>query len=173
MILSGGKSVKKLWILILIAFLLCGCGAKETFETVDDANAVPATAIQYKLFVDLPEGTAQQTVTQDTDVLYICDNYLMTVQTMEGGDLARTVKRVTGLEKDALTLISTKQNGFKSWHCAWTTTGDEGQQVCRAVILDDGAQHHAVTVMADQAAAGELAEQWQQVLGTATLISTG
>ena len=105
--------MKKLWVLILLAFLLGGCGTKETFETVEDANAVPAMAVEYELVVNLPEGAAQQTIAGDTDVLYICDNYLMTVQTMDGGDLARTVKRVTGLERDALTLISKKQNGFK------------------------------------------------------------
>lgn len=165
--------MKKLWVLILLAFLLGGCGTKETFETVEDANAVPAMSVEYELVVNLPEGAAQQTIAGDTDVLYICDNYLMTVQTMDGGDLARTVKRVTGLERDALTLISKKQNGFKSWYCAWTTTGEQEHQVCRAVILDDGTQHHAVTVMAEQSAAGELSEQWKQVLGSVNLVSTG
>ncbi len=165
--------MKKMWILFLVALLLSGCVSRETFETVDDANAVPAVAMEYELVIDLPEGAAQQTVAGEMDVLYICDNYLMSVQTMNGGDLGRTVKQVTGLRREAVTLVEKKQNGFRSWYCAWTTTGEQNHQVCRAVILDDGTRHHAVTVMAEQAVAGELTEQWMQVLGSATLVSTG
>lgn len=164
--------MKKLWILILALLLLSGCAAEETFETVSDEYAVPASAVVYDVNLALPDTAAKQTIQQDTDVLYICDGYLLTIQKMDGGDLARTVKRVTGFDKDALTMIQTDNRGITNWHCAWTTTGESGHQVCRAVILDDGTYHHVVTVMADHTVAGELAQEWQEVLGTVTLVST-
>lgn len=165
--------MKKLWFLLFVVLLLTGCSAEETFETVNDALAVPASAIVYEVSLGLPDEASKQTIRQDMDVLYVCDNYILTVQKLDGGDLQGTVKQISGFDKEDLTMIRTVREGFPCWHLTWTTSGEEEPQVCRAVILDDGAQHHVVTVMAEASVSAQLAEQWQNVLSTVALISTG
>lgn len=166
--------MKKIWILLLLALLLLsGCGAQETFEIVSDVYDVPASAMGYTLQLQLPQEAVLETMESEAGALYLCDGYTLTVQALEGGDLDRTLQAVTGFEKDALTLMQTKQGDFKRYECAWSAAGEGTQQVCRTLILDDGNTHHAVTVMADYQMAGDLTAQWQHLLSSAQLVSTG
>lgn len=165
--------MKKIWILPVLALLLTGCGAQETFETVSDIYAVPASASGCKLELTLPEEAAQATMESGDGSLYLCDDYTVAVQTLDGGDLSRTLQHVTGFEKDDLTLMQTEHSGIKRYECAWTAAGEGVDQTCRTVILDNGIGHYAVTVMADYTQAGELAAVWQHILDSAKLVSTG
>lgn len=166
--------MKKLWIPVALSLLLLtGCGSRQTFETVADSHDVPAAAVTYTLQLQLPEEAAQTAMGAQGQTLYCCDGYTLAVQTLEGGDLGRTVQCITGYEKDALNILQTKQGDVKRYTCAWTAAGEGAQQICRAVILDDGAFHHTLTVMADYREAGALAEQWRHLLSSAHLVSTG
>lgn len=166
--------MKKIWMLPVLVLLLAGCGVQETFETVSDVHALTASAAVYTIELSLPETAAQPAMeSAEGGKLYLCDGYTVTVQTGQAGDLNRTLRDVTGFEEEELTLVQTTRGGFKCWQCAWTAVGEGADQICRTVILDDGNSHHAVTVMGDYTKAGDFAKEWQHILGSACLVSTG
>lgn len=166
--------MKKIWIWAVLALLLTGCGARETFETLSDVYAVPASATAYQVQLSLPEEAVLQTLqASDGSQLYLCDGYTVTVQTLPAGDLDRTLHDVTGFGKEQLRYLKTRKDGFTCYSCAWSAATEEGNAVCRAVILDDGSSHHAVTVMADYTDAADLNAQWQHILDSVSLVSTG
>ncbi len=162
--------VKKLWILLGLGLLLTGCGAQQTFETVDDVQAAPAMAQMRQVTIALPNDAVLPTVENDTTgKLYLCDGYAVAVQTMEAGDLDSTLRQLTGFDRERLTLMQTEQSGVKRYDCVWTAVGEGGDHVCRGVILDDGDYHYTVTVMAEFSVAGDLTETWQTLLDSVSL----
>ena len=166
--------MKKCWVILVLGLLLCGCGTQETFEPVSDVYAVPVSAEQYELKVVVPEEAAVPAMEgTDGGKLYLCDGYTVTVQTLDGGDLNRTLRETTGFDKEALTVMQTAKAGIKRYECAWSAAGEGEDAVGRAVILDNGAQHYVVTVMANYTQAGQLQATWQHILDSVTLVSTG
>lgn len=166
--------MKKCWILLVFVLFLTGCGSQETFETLSDIWAVPAAATKHQVQVLLPEEAAIPSMEAgDGSKLYLCDGYTVTVQTMDAGDLDRTLRQATGFSKDALTVMETLRDGFKCYECVWCAAGEGEDAVCRAVIMDDGSCHYVVTVMANYTQAGDLSATWQHILDSVTLVSTG
>ena len=90
---------------------------------------------------------------------------------MDGGDLNATMRALTGFSREQLTVMETERSDFKRYDCVWSTAGEGGDHVARAVILDDGYYHYAVTVMADFASAGELTRTWKTILDSVSLKS--
>lgn len=157
--------MKKLWILFLLLFMLAGCGAKETFETVDDQMAEPVSAPMGQLSMTLPDSASLSVMDNGAgDRLYLCDGYTIAVQTMPAGDLEKTLYETTGFSKDSLKLIQTNHYGADRYDLVWSAAGEGGDQVCRATILDDGTYHYVVTMMAPAETAGEFTESWQSTL---------
>ena len=151
---------------VLTVLLLTGCGAQETFETVNDQHISAAASPQF-LNVELPEEAAAPTLGQeDAGNLYLCDGYTIAVQTMPGGNLDATLSQLTGFSSERLTLMHTKQPEAERYECVWTAAGEGGDQVGRLVILDDGNYHYAVTVMAPAQTAGALTETWQELMNS-------
>ena len=121
---------------LLFAFLLTGCGVQETFETIGDVYA-PVELPAAQVVFTVPEDASVQTIQGENGKLYLCENYVLTVQTLTGGDLNRTLMDTTGYEKEKLNLVETNRNGVKRYDCVWTCAGEGGDQVGRAVILED------------------------------------
>ena len=169
----GGTDVKK-WIIVLLSvFVLAGCDAKETFETVDDLAITPAVADAQRVHISFPEETLMQTMEDASGgKLYLCDGYTITVQAFASGDLERTVQETTGFSTDRISLIETHVNNVVRYDCAWSAAGEAGDQVCRAAILDDGNYHYVVTMMTPAENAENLVQTWQMVLGSVSLLST-
>lgn len=166
--------MKRCWMLLVLTLVLSGCGAQQTFETVSDVYDVPAMAQMQQVELSLPKDAAAASMENpDAGKLYLCDGYTLTVQTMEAGDLSRTLRQLTGYAKDQLTVIETQRGGITCYESVWSTAGEGGDHVGRAVILDDSHYHYAVTVMADCSAAGELTPVWQEILDSVKLVSTG
>lgn len=162
--------MKRLFCLLTVVMLLGGCGTQSAFETVCDSLDVPAMAVKREIQLKLPkEATAPAMQLEDGSLLYMCDGYTLTVQTLSGGDLGGTIKKVTGFEKDALTVMEIGQKGIGRYEFVWSSAAEEGQQVARAVLLDDGYYHYVVTVMSDSATAGNYGETWQSLLSGVTL----
>lgn len=160
--------------LVLLICILCltGCGAVQTFERIEDSAAVPvmAKASQLELtYADLEEALVFD---NGNSKLYMCDGYSVILQTLEGGDLGRTVREVTGLDKEKLTLMKTDNNGIITYQCAWSAVGEGTDRICRAAILDDGAFHYAVTVMTNSGNMAAITKAWSPLLETLYL-STG
>lgn len=169
----GGCNVKKLCVVLILAAFLTGCGAKETFETVLDGNDVPAMAQMQQLELKLPEEAAVPSMENpDTGKLYLCDGYTLTVQTMDAGDLNRTLRQLTGYESSQLTLLQTKQGDANRYEFVWSAAGESGDQIGRAVVLDDGSYHYSVSVMAPADDSGSHADTWQEIFDSVKLVST-
>lgn len=164
---------KCLLFLALLALLLTGCGAKETFETVSDVYAPEEAAPMQQIVLNLTDSAAAQTMECDGNRLYFCDGYTVTVQTLTAGDLDRTLREITGFSRQTLRPVETATGELRRYDCVWTAAGETEEQVGRAAVLDDGNYHYAVTVMADASAAGDLAGQWQTLLDSFRVIPAG
>ncbi len=169
--------MKKCWLLVVLMLTLTGCGAQETFETLEDEIVQSATALQQTLTVILPDGAVTDVMeTAGNGKLYLCDGYSVCVQTLEAGDLDRTLRTLTGYSRDSLTVMQTQWQGIKRYECVWSAAGEAEDQVGRLLVLDDGSYHYAVSVMAPASIAGELTQSWQSLFSTVRLgaqISTG
>lgn len=152
--------------------MLSGCGAQPVFEKVEDPW-VEVDAIQKELVVKLPaEAAAPVLQSPEAGQLYLCDGYVLTLQTFSGGDLDATLRQITGFTRDQVTYMQTRDGEVDKYSCVWSSAGEGGDHVGRAVILDDGSYHYAVTVMADFASAGELSDTWQELLNSVALSDT-
>ena len=77
----------KRWMgICLLAFLLCGCRAEETLETVSDEWMIPAMAQPREISVRLPEDTVAPVLEQDGRRLYMGLDYEIMVETLAAGD---------------------------------------------------------------------------------------
>lgn len=167
--------MKKLWIVLSLALTLTltGCSIEDTLETISDLYDVPVMAQMQQVELALPkEAAAPSMENPEAGKLYLCDGYTLTVQTMGAGDLDRTLRQLTGFEKSQLTLMQTRRNDVDCYECVWTGAGEGGDQMSRAMVLDDGSFHYAVTVMAAAEDAGSLANVWQTIFDSVKLVST-
>lgn len=165
--------LKKLFCLMLLVLLLSGCSVQPTFETISDQMDAPVDAQMRQLQLALPkEATAPTLQSEQAGKLYLCDGYTLSVQTLQGRDLDATLRSLSGFSREQLTVMQTTHEDVKRYDCVWSTAGEGGDQVARAVILDDGNYHYAVTVMADFASAGDLAGTWKQILDSVTFSDT-
>ena len=160
---------KRLICWVLLAVLLTGCGAQESFETVADLYEQPAAAPQ-ELSLDIPQEAASPAMeSAEAGSLYLCDGYTLTVQTLTGGDLDATLNQLTGFSAEHLTLMHTKAPSADRYECVWASAGETGDQVGRTVVLDDGSYHYAVSVMAPAETAGALTKTWQTIFDSMAL----
>lgn len=164
--------MKKICVLMLLAVFLCGCQAEPTWETVEDILPVEAVPAAQQLYVPLPEDASQPTFQEETaGELYLCNGYTLTKQITERGDLSKTVQTVCGLDSDQIQIMKTIQDGQDRYDFVWTAAGEEGLQLGRACILDDGAYHYIVSTMAPEEEAGDLREAWNDIFTSCRLIS--
>ena len=162
--------MKKLWVIPLIALLLVGCGKKQSLETITDIPDTPVVSAVQRIQLQLPpELSAPVLQGEETGTLYMCDDYSITVQTLEAGDLQRTIREVTGMNKDSLQVIQTRQGDTKRYQWMWSATGENEIQVGRGCILDDGAYHYVLTALVDEAKAEKVQTQWKEIFASFTL----
>ena len=154
---------------MLTAFLT-GCGSKETFEVVEDIIPVEPVAAPQQLYFHLPEEAAAPTFQDDTDEIYVCNGYTVSKQIMDSGDLEKTVKTISGKSQQEVQLIKTIQPTCDRYDFVWTAAGEDGLQLGRACILDDGNYHYTVTVMAQEESAGALRETVQEMFDSCGLL---
>ena len=158
---------------IVWMFLLCflsGCAAQPALETVADAQVVQAVQTAPKqIFVELPEEVAVQTMEGSSGRYYLCQDYEILIQTMAGGDLSRTIREISGFEKDNLTIMHTNPAGMDRYDFVWAANAEQGEQVGRAVIVDDGSYHYVMTVLHDAADTENTQIVWRTVFETFTV----
>ena len=122
--------MKKLFLTaVLGATLLWGCANQETLETVADVWDVPAMAAPRQISVELPEGAGAETLESDAGRLYVTDDYSLSLETLEAGDLDATLRQLTGRGKEDLTVMET------------------GEMLGRGAILDDGNYHYCMSLL--------------------------
>ncbi len=160
--------MKKLWI-IAAAILLAGCAAPKDYETMSDMYNVPQLEAR-QISVWLPEESSTATMTDGAGaMLYIFDGYTVMVETLEAGDLDKTLKQVSGFSQDRLQIITREDENVRRMECVWAAAGEGEDQIGRTVILDDGSFHYVLTLLSDASKAGELTQQWQKIASSFSL----
>lgn len=163
--------MKRILILCLLVFTLTGCGAVETFETIGDIYQPLASPEPAAVNLLLPDDAAAPVFNGQSGKLYFCEGYEIAVETLEAGDLNRTVTALTGYSEDSLTLLKKDSPQGLRYECAWSAAGEGGDQVGRAVILDDGSYHYCLSLTALADDAGSLQECWQEITSSFQLSS--
>ena len=159
--------MKKVLIFLLIAAMCSGCSKEKTMETVSDVHDTPVIAPMQQIMVQLPPEMASPVLeSEDMGALYECDDYSVTVQTVEAGDLQESIRSATGMEIDNLQIIQTGQGSAKRYQWVWASGGDNGIQVGRGCILDDGTYHYVLTALTDEETAGEVQPVWNEIFAS-------
>lgn len=140
----------KKWILwISLALLLGGCGGEETFETVADEAVLPVMANPRQITVRLPQDMAEPMTGSNGEQIYVCEDHEIIIETLASGDLNGTFRRICGYEKEDLTVMQTQWDAVSRYDFVWAVTGEEGDRLGRAVILDDGQYHYCMSILED------------------------
>jgi len=157
--------MKKWWTWVLVPLLLAGCAAEPVWETIEDDMAEPVLAKEpMEITLTLPEEAAAPVLQQeDGSRVYLTDSCEIRVETLPAGNLNGTLQELTGQDRNDLTVLSTKQDAFARYDCAWTAAGEEGQQAARTAVLDDGSYHYCLTVLWDAAQTADVQNQVNQV----------
>lgn len=161
--------MKKTVMILLICVVLTGCAAEDTFETVADEILQSAAAPKAEIVLELPEGAAAPVAQGEGGTLYQCDGYEIALLTHASGDLDSTLRASTGYGRNELTVIETRLGEIKRYDLVWSCLGENGDQIGRACILDDGNYHYVLTVLADADRVGEFEEVWNELFGSYTL----
>ena len=163
--------MKKCILILMLLCMLSGCAAPEVYETVSDTLETTPAAKPMQMILDMPQEAAQPTLQKETkEKLYHCDGYTLSLQTLAGGDLEKTLKTVTGHSREELTVMETLADHGSRYDCVWTAAGETGLQLGRACVLEDGNYHYVLSVMAPEEETGRLREVWQNLFETCRLV---
>ena len=158
----------KVVMLFLMTLLLCGCGAEETFETVADEAVQTVMASPREISVRLPDNAVAPVLDSDSQQVYFCEDYEIVMETLAAGDLAATIRTMSGYEKDRLTVMETQWDDVTRYEFVWAAAGERGERMGRGVILDDGNYHYCMSVLRDADAVSQVV--WRDVFESFTLV---
>ena len=162
----------KKWMLLLpMVLLLTGCGAEDTFETISDELVLPVMAQPRNISVELPGEAALPVIENSDGRIYICNDYEIILQTLDAGDLEETLKTLSGLSREDMTVVETFADGISRYEFAWASAGETGDQTGRGVVLDDGNYHYCMSVLRSAASMEQSQIDWDQVFGSFSLAS--
>lgn len=146
--------MKKLLFVIVLAFVLAGCGSQEkpVFETVGNVDCQkPELPAAGKIDVYLPEEAAAQTMSEGEDAqVYTWDSYEVRMETHPSGNIAATMQTLTGMNADALTIMKQEKGDMTLYQTVWSATGEDGILCGRAMVADDGSHHYCVCLMSPE-----------------------
>lgn len=163
---------KRMLVLVMIlCMVLSGCSAAETFEQLKDVYASAPPAEVREISLTLPEDAALSVMSTDAVRMYLGESYEVLTETMESGDLNKTLRKITGYSTEQLTIMELKDVDFNRYLCAWSTVTEEGEKVGRCAVLDDGNYHYCLTVLVPAAEAGRLQKVIDSILTSYTLSS--
>ena len=161
--------MKKFIVIVCAAVcILTGCKA-QPYETVTDVWSPEPLPAAKEIILDLPNEIATPTMEQGEETLYLCNRYTLTTHITEGGDIQDTILQTTGFTMEQLSPMATQASDYKRYDCVWVAAGENGDQICRATILDDGYYHYILTASTESSGAGKLQETWQGIFDSFTL----
>ena len=158
----------RIWMVLLaVVLILSGCTTRQYYETMSDCFSEPEKAKAGEVSLLLPVSAEVVKAEHETNgKLWLCEDYWVCLQTMDSGDVEKTVREVTGYSLQQLAMICVDNDGQKRYEFVWCSAGENGQQMNRGVILDDGAYHYTLTLHSDADSAGDLIDQWQNITAT-------
>ena len=152
--------MKKLIFVCLLLMMLAGCHA-PVYETIGNvAHVGQNDAVRRQILLTLPDDATVLTAS-GTDLLYACQDYTLSLQTMPSGDLAATVHTLSGFDASQLTLLHSCCNDHDRYDWVWVAAGENGDVLCRGAILDDGDYHYTLCVSAD--ADADVTDAWNEL----------
>ena len=161
----------KMWLVsVSVCLLLCGCGARETVETVSDVWVEPAMASPGQVRVNIPGEEDLEAVEQGSPRYYLCEDYEISIQTLPGGDINETVRALSGFDRQQLTVMETRGAGADRYEFVWASAGEQGERIGQGVILDDGNYHYTLTVLRDPETTENSQIVWADLLGSFSLV---
>lgn len=153
--------MKKLLWMVVAVVLLTGCTAE--YEHVQDVFDQQPLAAAGEMTVLLPGDASVVTMENGQQgKVWMCDDYTVCTQTLPGGDLDATLRTVTGYGRGGLELIC--RDG--RYDCVWVSGGEGGDQMNRAVILDDGNYHYVLTLHTGAEHAAQVTQVWQNIVAS-------
>ena len=162
--------MKKIAMVLLLPLLLSGCGAKETLETVaDDIPLQPVLAQPAGISVRLPDNAVSPVLESDSEQVYFCEDYEISIETRSSGDLGGTITALTGFDPEKLTIMHTATDGVDRYEFVWVSAGERGDRLGRAVVLDDGSYHYCMTVLRDAENPKKSQVVWSDVFSSFSL----
>ena len=162
--------MKKCWLFILLTFLLCGCAAEETFETISDDIVAPVMAQPREVTVRLPDNAVAPVLESDSEQVYMSEDYEIVIETLSSGDLNATIQALSGYSKDQLTIMETQWDNVTRYDFVWASAGETGDRLGRGVILDDGDYHYCMSVLRDASTVETSQIVWSDVFNSFALI---
>ena len=160
--------MRKLWVLVMLAAMLAGCTAEPTMETVADEQVL-AESVMKEITMELPGEPVLPVMRTDTGEIYICEDFEVSVETLPGGDIQRTVQMLTGFGMEDVTVMETTAGGRTRYDLAWSAMGETGPEVGRAAVLCDGEFHYCLTVMTAEENAASCREMFNGMFESFTL----
>lgn len=149
---------------------LCGCGAEETFETVADEWVAPVMAKPRQISVRLPDNAVAPVLENDSQQIYMAENYEIIIENLSSGDLNATIQTISGYGKDELTVLETQWDDVTRYEFVWVSAGEQGDRLGRAVVLDDGDYHYCLSVLRDAENTKMSQIVWSDVFQSFTLL---
>lgn len=156
------------YLLMVMVFLLCGCGARETLETVADEPVQAVMARPREVSVRLPDNAVAPVLEQEAEQVYLSEDYELIIETLASGDLDATIRSICGYSRDQLTVMETQWDNVTRYEFVWAAAGEKGDRLGRAVVLDDGDYHYCLSVLRDAQAVSQVV--WRDVFASFSLI---
>jgi len=163
--------VKRIILALVFVLLLTGCGEQETMETISDDLVAPVMAQPREISVRLPEGAIAPVLEGEGCQIYMSEEYEIAIETVASGDLRSTVEKLSGYDKDSLTVMETRQGETDRYDFVWVSTGERGDRLGRAVILDDGQYHYCMSVLRDASSVENTQIVWSDVFQSFELMA--
>lgn len=155
--------MKRVFVMLLMGWLLAGCAEAPVMETVADEYLLSVAADPAQIQLELPPEAAAAASESDQGEYYQCQGYDLIVQTLNAGDLNATVRQVSGFSQDRLTILKTNPGQWKRYELVWSTMAQEGELVGRATIVDDGNYHYVLTALAPAETAQQYQQTWEEI----------
>lgn len=145
---------KLVWLLLL---MICCAGCANTtdpvMETVSDEIVEPVAAEPKPMAVWLPDGAAAQTMADgEVGECYTWGACELSIRTLDGGDIRATLKALTGLDPERLTVMEYERDGLQLYQTVWSMTGEEGVSLGRCMVADDGNYHYCISLVSPETA---------------------
>ena len=161
--------LKRLWMILLLCLMLPGCST-EVYETMSDQYVQPQGLKPAEVLLMLPQEASLMTAKEETDNrFYICKDFTLSVQTLPAGDLGKTLQTVSGFSRENISLVELTQGDIRRYECVWVSAGEQEDQICKAVILDDGDFHYVLIMQAGAEDAFALRQTWNEIASTVSL----
>ena len=160
---------KILWIMAAVV-LLSGCVniTEPMMETVADEILEPVAAEPKPMAVWLPDEAAAQTMAQgEGERCYTWDGCELRLQTLDGGDILGTLRRLTGMDPEKLTVMHYEREGLQLYQTVWSMTGEEGITLGRCMVADDGSYHYCISLTSPENA--DVEEEYARICASLNL----